>query len=265
MEDLLDKLGANKVTQSITTNHFQQGPNVAIPSSNYIDLLDPPLLSPLSSPQVTSPAPPASTPPLSPPASTPPLSPPASTPISAAPTLPIPSTTPPINIPPLLATLTILHIPEASLLYGASLQKAIDEFKKTLRDSISCSKTTRSAKESMIKALQANTADPATAANLVKATANLLDCNVLVHTHSTLFQGLTAPDKTTHLIVGADLVLSATLTEVKDHLIQHDLYDDEAIHKLFSVAELRKLAQRKGVNTKLLKKDLIQALLTLKN
>ncbi len=244
MEDLLDKLGANKVTQAITTNHFQQGPDVTIPSSNYVDLLDlpPPSLASASphrphSPQgLSAPCPPAPIP---------------SPPIGA----------PPIHIQPLLATLTTLHTPEASLLYGASLQKIVDEFKKTLRDSISSQpKTTKAAKESTIKALHANTADPATTANLVKAAANLLDCNVFVFTSSTLFQGLTAPDKTTHLIVGTEVLLSATLPVVKDHLIQKDLYDNEAIHKLFSVAELRKIAQQKGVCTKLLKKDLIQAL-----
>jgi hypothetical protein len=165
----------------------------------------------------------------------------------------------------LLATLTTLHTPEASLLYGSSLQKAIDEFKKTLRDFISGSKTTKSAKESTLKALYANAADPATIANIVKALANMVDCNVILHTHSMLFQGMTTPDKPTHLIVGTDLVVSSTLAEVKDYLIQHDLYDDDAINKLFSVAELRKLAQRKGVETKMLKKDLIQALMTLKN
>lgn len=166
----------------------------------------------------------------------------------------------PINIQPLLATLTALHTPEASLLYGASLQKAVDEFKKSLRDFISSSKMAKSAKDNVVKALHANTTDPTTTANLVKAIANLVECNVFVHTGAQLFQGMIAPDKTTHLIVGTDVVVSAPLPEVKDHLIQHDLYDDEAVLKLFSVAELRKLAQRKGINTKLLKKDLILAL-----
>jgi hypothetical protein len=243
MEDLLDKLGANKVTQAITTNHFQQGHDVTVPSGNYIDLLDlpPQPLSPHSAPQVTS-LPPSVAPPSPPNPSPPPF----------------------INIQPLLATLTTLHTPEASLLYGSSLQKAVDEFKKTLRDFVSGSKTTKSVKETTIKALHATTVDPATTTNLIRVVAHLLDCNVLVHTNSTLFQSSTSPDKVTHLIVGADVVLSETLSEVKDYLIQRDLYDDEAIHKLFSVTELRKLAQRKGVNTKLLKKDLIQAL-TLKN
>lgn len=238
MEDLITKLGANKVTQAIATNHFQQGPVVGLPDALYVDLLD--LPSPVPPTTCTSHTPATHSRPLAPPTPTP---------------------THPLPIQPLIGTLAMLHSPEASLLYGASLQKAVDEFKKAFRDFIAGAKSTKSAKESVLRSLSAHTADQAALSNLVKLAAQMCNCNILLSTAAgAVFQGLTAPEKPAHLIVQNEVVLSATLPEVKDYLLTHDLYDNEAIQKLFTAQELRKLASRKGLDTKMLKKDLIAAL-----
>lgn len=219
MESLFDKLGGNKVHQSIRSNRYEQSSTLDAVDIPIIDLID---LGPNSETDVPRPD-------------------------------------PPLGVQDIITACCTLKFPEAGLLYGDSLQKCIEEYKRHLLDWPE--RTPKATKVAVTHVLSTQS----TAAELevfLKHIAQMHKANIFVCA-TPFYKGLhdTSPNTSCYLISQCSDAKELTLEQAKAYLIENRHFNEDTLDKLFSAAELKQIATNMKLECKKIKRDIIATLM----